>query len=263
MNREINVLIKGFKMAFSSFTIFSFPHKVWDDNARIYMLLFFPIVGLWIGILFYFFNIACSFFGVPIFIRALICSIFFSLSSGFIHVDGFMDVCDAILSRSDSNKKQQILKDSHVGSFSVVATIILFLTNYASFTNIKRGVDIMCIILIPVVSRIMSAIQIINRKSMYNSQYNIVYINSKTKKYSIVSFILFLFLIASIILESILFGPFVYILYIEILIHFISCALATKSLNGMNGDISGFAISVCECVAILIFTYITINGGII
>lgn len=68
-------------------------------------------------------------------LRAAVLAALPFLLTGFLHLDGFMDCCDAILSRRDLPTRQKILKDSHVGSFAVVCTIFLMLAAFAAFLD--------------------------------------------------------------------------------------------------------------------------------
>mgnify|MGYP003392776405 FL=1 len=47
------------------------------------------------------------------------------LVTGFLHLDGFMDVTDAVKSWRDLERRREILKDSHVGSFAVINLVLL------------------------------------------------------------------------------------------------------------------------------------------
>ena len=64
--------------------------------------------------------------------------------SGFMHLDGYVDCCDAIFSRAPLEKKKQILKDSRVGAFAVIWVIVLFLMFFASvYSFIEAGASYM------------------------------------------------------------------------------------------------------------------------
>src|SRR5690606_17340122 len=45
--------------------------------------------------------------------------------TGGLHLDGWMDVADAVGSNAPLERKWEIMKDSHVGSFGVIALLIL------------------------------------------------------------------------------------------------------------------------------------------
>ena len=60
------------------------------------------------------------------------------LFTGGIHMDGFMDTCDAMASWGDREKKLAILKDSHTGAFAVMACslyILLYTAGCTEFTE--------------------------------------------------------------------------------------------------------------------------------
>ena len=45
------------------------------------------------------------------------------LVTGGFHVDGFLDTCDALHSYQSMEKKQEILKDPHIGAFAVLSLL--------------------------------------------------------------------------------------------------------------------------------------------
>ena len=49
------------------------------------------------------------------------------LVTGGIHMDGFLDTCDARASWGDREKKLEILKDSHTGAFAVISGVLYLL----------------------------------------------------------------------------------------------------------------------------------------
>lgn len=74
---------------------------------------------------------------LPSAVRALILCAFPWLVTGFLHLDGFMDVCDAVLSRCDLETRQRILKDSHCGSFAVICMILLAAAQWSLFFSFR------------------------------------------------------------------------------------------------------------------------------
>ena len=104
--------ITAFSMAFGMFCAIPFPVKRWDERQRARMLVCFPWVGAIIGAIWAF---ACwllrriGFSGV---LAGALLTALPLLLTGFIHLDGFMDCCDAIYSRRDLETRKKILKDS-------------------------------------------------------------------------------------------------------------------------------------------------------
>ena len=90
--------LTAFAMCQSMFCAIPFPVRVWDDGARGRMLLFLPLVGLEIGILWAGLSYAVRLLPLPNLVGGLILSVYPFLVTGFIHLDGFMDVTDAVKS---------------------------------------------------------------------------------------------------------------------------------------------------------------------
>ena len=94
--------------------------QLWDEKAKDKMLLFLPIVGLEIGLIWAVLAWLCNYLKLPVLIVGLILAAYPYLVTGFLHLDGFMDVTDAVKSYRSLERRREILKDSHVGSFAVI-----------------------------------------------------------------------------------------------------------------------------------------------
>ena len=124
----------AFAMCQSMFCAIPFPGRLWDEKARGKMLLFLPAVGLEIGLVWAALAWTVRFLKLPTPVGGLaLCACPFLLT-GFIHLDGFMDVTDAVKSWRDLEKRRAILKDSHVGSFAVIGLCLLMLSQFALFS---------------------------------------------------------------------------------------------------------------------------------
>ena len=117
----------AFAMCQSMFCAIPFPWNIWDEKARDKMLLFLPLVGLEMGALWAVLAWLCGMLGLPALVKGLVLAIFPFLVAGFIHLDGYMDVTDAVKSCRSLERRREILKDSHVGAFAVIGIVLLFL----------------------------------------------------------------------------------------------------------------------------------------
>ena len=88
----------AFFMCQSMFCAIPCPMKIWDENARDKQLLFFPFIGAEIGLLWFALAKFCLFLSIPLFLTAFILAVYPFVISGYIHLDGFMDVTDAVKS---------------------------------------------------------------------------------------------------------------------------------------------------------------------
>ena len=118
----MKTMLHAYAMCQSMFCAIPCPWKIWDEKAKTHMLLFLPLVGLEIGVIWAMLAWACGFLQLPTLIGALVLCAYPYIATGFIHLDGFMDVTDAVRSWRDLERRREILKDSHVGSFAVIGT---------------------------------------------------------------------------------------------------------------------------------------------
>lgn len=159
-------------MAWGNFCSLPCPARRWDENYRSLMLGFLPLIGLIIGILWSAVYFGLVFLGFPFFVVAFIITFLPFALCGFMHMDGFMDCCDAIMSRRPTEQKQLILKDSNTGAFAVVG-MIFFVLGYFCFlsTAVTTGVDFANMVMIVVMSRAISGLHVLICKPMAQSQY--------------------------------------------------------------------------------------------
>lgn len=232
---------KAFCMCQSMFCAIPFPWNVWEEKARDKMLLFLPVVGLEIGLIWYLTAILCSLISIPAPLAAAVMAAIPFALTGCIHLDGFMDVTDAVRSCRDLEKRRQILKDPHVGSFAVIGCMALMLFQYGSFLSVAHCSGVL--IFLPAVSRCCSALAITVLTPMSTSQYAAQKIR-KSMVYGLTLQVI-LYLTAGFFC----FGLDAAVLVVAIAASIAAISSGYRNLGGMNGDISGYAITLAEVFA--------------
>ena len=165
-------LLKAFCMSFSMFCAIPTPFAhVWEDSVRSLMLVVFPFVGTVIGAIWAGAGVLMHYFGCPHLFAAAILTLLPYWLSGGIHLDGFMDCCDAVFSRRPLEKKREILKDSHVGSFAVMSLSMLLLIGFAAFASFDGSENLWILVLVATASRACSAIGVSTLRPMGHSEY--------------------------------------------------------------------------------------------
>lgn len=238
--------IYGLLMAWGMFTIIPCPYKGWKEEARGNMLVCFPVIGLFIGLIWYMVFSLTDF--IPNYLRAVIIAIVPWLLTGFMHLDGYMDVCDAVMSRRDLEIRQKILKDSRVGAFAVICICILMLTQAGSSISLLEVNDknsLLALIFIPTSSRLSASLAVINMKPMKTSQYSELV---KKAQYNVILIIMMIVVTVSVFGVSVRAGISV---VSTIIVYWICALYGYKMLDGMNGDISGYALTISELAGII------------
>ena len=238
--------LHAFAMCQSMFCAIPAP-QVWDEKARDKMLLFLPIVGLEIGAFWTGLAWLCRLLNMPTMITALILAAYPYIVTGFLHLDGYMDVTDAVKSWRDLERRREILKDSHVGSFAVIGIVLLLVAQFAVFASAPVDTNYLILIFIPAVSRCCSALAVTGLKPMSTSQYAD---QGKPKSHMVVlTIILVVFLAAGFLLC----GKYGFALTGGLIGYGLALRRAYKSLDGMNGDISGYALTIGELCAVAVY----------
>ena len=125
-------IIKSMVIAFSMYSKIPMPHLELDEKDMKYVMGFFPLIGLITGTLVYGWIYAGEILYVPDISRTLVLIILPVIITGGIHVDGYMDTCDALNSYGDREKKLAILKDSHIGAFAVIKLLVYYVLYFAA-----------------------------------------------------------------------------------------------------------------------------------
>jgi len=240
----------AFAMCQSMFCSIPFPGNIWDEKARDKMLLFLPVVGLEIGAIWAFLAWLCKVLNLPVLVKGLILSVYPYLVTGFIHLDGYMDVTDAVKSYRSLERRREILKDSHVGAFAVIGIVLLLLAQFAFMASAKENADIRILIFVPAVSRCCSALAVTALKPMHTSQYA----DQKKPK----SHIAMLMTMTALFVTAgfLLCGHYGFVLVGCLVGYSIALWKAYRSLEGMNGDISGYSLSIAELCAAAVYALI-------
>ncbi|MCD8212228.1 MAG: adenosylcobinamide-GDP ribazoletransferase [Oscillospiraceae bacterium] len=120
--------------AFSMFSALPMPRIRWTQKNMRYMLCAFPLVGAVIGGLCWLWYLVVTWLSLPsLLMGAGACLIPIAVTGG-IHLDGYCDTCDALASHGSPERRQEILKDSHMGAFAAIRLGCWLLADFALWT---------------------------------------------------------------------------------------------------------------------------------
>ena len=223
-------------------------------------IVYFPLVGFVIGIITYIFGWLSLTIFDP-FISAIVITLIEVLTTGGLHIDGLGDTFDAIYSNRDKERILEIMKDSRLGTNSLLAIMFLILLKIGFINSLVQNNLLWLVIFMPVIGRIgvMTYKTVTPRaKGMGN-----LFIGKCTMG----------MLITGIVYSSILiilFGKFIFLQPIATIIKVLSSIIFMivfallfkkhiyKKIDGVTGDILGCTIELGE-VFFLIYTYMLIS----
>ncbi|MBE6063029.1 MAG: adenosylcobinamide-GDP ribazoletransferase [Clostridium butyricum] len=243
---------KSFIMALSMFTIIPTPYIEWDDEGVKNMMKFYPLVGLIVGsiwsVIYYFVTL----FNCSLILKSVVIMMVPFVITGMLHLDGFMDVCDAILSRRDRNEKLRILKDSTIGAFAVVSLVMLFFMQFgAVYSIVSKNMPVYVFMIIPVVSRTLVCFFLVSIVTIKESSLGTYFKKGTGLSDKVLMGIIF---VLCSIVSFFIFGyeGLVSILFISIGVS-VSVYKCIKEFGGISGDVSGFSLILGELLGLIGF----------
>lgn len=244
---------KAFCMSFSMFCAIPTPFAhVWEDSLRSLMLLMFPFVGTVIGGLWALSGTLLTAIHCPLYIKAALMALIPYWLTGGIHLDGYMDCCDAIFSRRPLEKRREILKDSHVGSFAVIGLSMLFLLSFAAFSSVSEEKNNWVLLFICMASRASSAIGVSTLRPMNHSEYAGNFQKGIQGKH-LSALIVLLFVIIGTAFWLCSWNGFLSALA-TVAGYAVFTAFAFHDLDGFSGDVTGFGHTLGELCGIFVWT---------
>lgn len=242
--------IKSCIIAFSMYSKIPMPQFEWKEEDMKYVLCFFPWVGAVVGFCMIGWAWLCQQLQIGNLAYLLIAAAIPILITGGFHVDGYMDTMDALHSYQSRERKLEILKDSHVGAFSVIMLALYYLIYIAAFSEVKEAKTLLMVGIGFVLSRILSGIGVVTLQPAKKDGLLWTFADSAEKKKVLTALLAQLILVMAGMLvlswRIALFvfmgaaGTFVYYRY-----------RSYKEFGGITGDTAGYFVLLCEEVIVI------------
>ena len=231
-------------IAFSMYSRIPMPMFEWKEEDMKYAMCFFPAIGAVIG---------AVFFGMYLLLdriltgKSLAAGILLAVPlfiTGGIHMDGFMDTCDARASYGDREKKLGILKDTHTGAFAVIFGGLYLILYAAACTELDEGSVLLTAIGF-ILSRALSGLSTATFPEARKHGMLADFMKDARKKTVAVCMLVIFFLAAFL---ELLFGGICggVVVITTVLIFLWYRHMAVQEFGGGTGDLAGFFLQICE-----------------
>jgi adenosylcobinamide-GDP ribazoletransferase len=237
-------VFRGLHMAFGMFCAIPVPYK-WDESSAGFVMPCLPVVGALVGAIWWGAAELLALSGIHAALAAGLLMLIPFIAAGFIHLDGYMDTSDAVLSRRSTEEKLRILRDPHAGAFAVIMVAALFIVQFAaSYAAMEGGKLFVLLPVIAVISRSGSAISILCLKTLPQSGYASMFKQGAGAGHRIVA----IYFAACAFAVAWLFAGFTGIIVAAAagLGYIVAMACAYRSMKGVSGDLAGFALVISE-----------------
>lgn len=238
--------LRAVGMSFALYSRVPMPPLDWESESRRLTLYVFPLVGLAVSAAWAVWLALCWALDLGAVLRAVGLTLLPILVTGGIHMDGFCDVCDALASHQSRERKLEILKDSHVGAFAVIAMgcyLLLYTALWSAVTPHPA------LALVPVLSRTLSGLAAIHWKNARGS--GMLASFSQASALWANRVVLVLWLLATALAlgflpgwegVAVLIAALLSVLYYRFMSH--------REFGGITGDLAGWFVQVMELAAL-------------
>jgi adenosylcobinamide-GDP ribazoletransferase len=251
--------MNGLRFAISFLTILPAAPRDTPINlasARAY----FPLVGLLIGLILaiidYFLTPSGPFYrsAAPLLEGAVVVTALIVLTRA-LHLDGFMDSCDALLGGFTRERRLEILRDPHVGAFAVIGVVGLLLLKFTAIVSLPPPTRIPMLVLFPCLSRWSMLLAMELYPYVRPQGLGTAFLDGRSKKQVFIGFITAL--AASLLLTGV---PGIILLAAATAVGWGLGRWAAGLLGGLTGDIYGAVNETAE-VAVLVLAVLAITGA--
>lgn len=224
-------------------------------------LYYFPLVGLVLGLLTFLIGTVSLVVFDP-FITSIIATLSLVLLTGGLHIDGLGDTFDAIYSYRDKERMLEIMKDSRLGTNSLLAILFLILLKVGFIYSLINEGLFWLVIFMPVLGRLGVMAITYKTKTPREKGMGNLFIGKCTidmlitgTTYTIMIMLLigkFIFKVSSLQLSILIGSILVVFLFVNIFKKHIY-----KKIDGVTGDILGCTIELSELLY-LIYMYLLV-----
>ena len=225
-------------------------------------ITYFPLVGFILGILLFLVGIVSIKIFDP-FVTSIIITLASVLLTGGLHIDGLGDTFDAIYSYRDKEKMLEIMKDSRLGTNSLLAIMFVILLKIGFIYSIINQGFMWMVIFMPIIGRLGMVRLTYKTVSPRAKGMGNMFIGKSTVGMFITAII---YTIVMVALISKLYFNSPTILLLKILISIIVVLIFNqifkqhiyKKIDGVTGDILGCSVELGE-VIYLLYIYLIIG----
>lgn len=190
--------------------------------------------------------------GAPPLLLAAVLTVLLVVLTRALHLDGFMDCCDALFGGFDRERRLEILRDPHVGAFAVTGVVGLLLLKASAVMALPQAGRLWVLLLFPCLSR--WAVVLVMELFPYVRSGGIgtPFMNNSRRWQA--AFALSVAVIAALVIA----GP-VGLVFVAVasMVGWAVGAWASKQLGGVTGDVYGAVIEISEVAVLLVGVFLS------
>lgn len=253
--------MRKFLIALQFLTII--PVRARDINEKDFAksTIFFPVVGIIIGILLAVFNLVLSEI-MPQIPTSCFLLIFWVFITGALHLDGLADTIDGFYASTNREEILRVMEDTSTGAKGVAAVVMLLLFKFVLLLSVEDTIKIFALILIPAISRYSMVMAMVSSNPTRKEGIGRLFIGTTGWAGVIISS----FIIVALVYFSSFFLPFKILGFIGLAVAVIVTLAFVRYCNykigGMTGDTLGALNEIVEVATLLAIVVVSFTREI-
>ncbi len=238
-------LINSLIISFAMYSKIPMPRVEWTKRNMRYAMCFFPLIGVFIALAQWGWIYLCEALAFsPLLTGAGMAIIPIAITGG-IHADGFIDTCDALASHQPTERKLEILKDSHTGAFAIITFGIYLIFYVALASNLQFETQTLLILGGGyVLERCLSGFSVTTFKCAKNRGLLYTFADGATKKTSKIVLVTTAIAVGTYMIY--LNYMSVVVIAVALLVMLYYYVMSKRQFGGITGDIAGCFVQLCE-----------------
>ena len=219
-----------------------------------YAICFFPVIGIVAGALLYGWNYVCTACGFGQICFAMVGAVIPVIITGGIHIEGFMNTTDALRSGEKKERKQEILKNPHVGAFAVAAAICFFMLYVAGLMLIWKENQLLLLGLGYIISRTLSGMGLVwfPMAGKEGTLYSFSSMADRRTVRVVLVMLLALELAGAVIIQPLI-GAVMSLAAMWVWTYYYY--MSKGRFGGITGDVAGYFTCLCELSGVLVIGF--------
>ncbi len=145
--------MNSFLLAMQFLTVLPLKVKQFSEQRIAWALAYFPIAGLFLGLMLVWLNTLLSALSIPLLVVNIILVVVLIILTGGMHLYGLSDTADAFLSGKGKEEMLEIMRDPHIGVMGVLSLISIILLKIALLSSVSAAVKPAALMLMCILSR--------------------------------------------------------------------------------------------------------------
>lgn len=243
--------LRAIAVAFGMYSQIPMPRIEWDKKSLRYALCAFPLIGIVQGILCLLWGMLNRVVPLPEPIVAVGFLLIPLAVNGGIHLDGLSDTADALASNAPREKRLEILKDSHIGAFGVLALVVYLLVLFSAYSAFSLdSANLYALGCVFALSRALSGLTVVTWPSAKkDGTAHAFREGSAGRSAGIILLVqIFIYALLLVFIQGILGAIMVGAAALAVVVYRM---MAMRTFGGVTGDLAGWFLQIAELIMVL------------